>query len=58
MSQPLCTTTGANEALTQLKKVVSLGYDDLEWVENEPAFDSLRTNARYLALIKQLKEGK
>jgi serine/threonine protein kinase/Tfp pilus assembly protein PilF len=42
------------EALTCLDKAIRLGYGHREWVDNDPDWDSLRTDPRFQVLLKKL----
>jgi tetratricopeptide (TPR) repeat protein len=43
------------QALANLEKAVQLGYDNLLWIEAEEALEVLRGEARYRAVVEQLK---
>ena len=45
------------ESLESLEKVVGLGYDDLEHLENDSDLDSLRDEDGYNVLINKLKKS-
>jgi Flp pilus assembly protein TadD len=43
------------EALRALQRAVALGYNDLEWLAQDPDFDGLKEHAQFRALLEQLK---
>lgn len=42
-------------ALRALQQAVDLGYDDLEWMKQDPDLDALKHRPEFLALMEQLK---
>jgi non-specific serine/threonine protein kinase len=47
----------SEQALDCLEKAVKLGYPNWRWIENDADFASIRTQPRYLALVKYLKDA-
>jgi tetratricopeptide (TPR) repeat protein len=43
------------DALRSLRKAVSLGYDDLDWMEQDPDLETLKTDPEFRKLLGQLK---
>ena len=43
------------DALRSLRKAVSLGYDDLDWMEQDPDLEILKDNPEFQKLLKKLK---
>ena len=43
------------DALRSLRKALSLGYDDLDWMQQDPDLDPLKTHPAFVALLAQLK---
>jgi tetratricopeptide (TPR) repeat protein len=43
------------DALRSLRKAVSLGYDDLDWMEQDPDLEFLRHDPEFRQLLGQLK---
>ncbi len=42
-------------ALQSLEKAIDLGFNDRQWLDNEPTFDTLRNDPRYIALLKRMQ---
>ena len=42
-------------ALRSLRKAVSLGYDDLDWMQQDPDLEGLKHDPEFQQLLKQLK---
>lgn len=42
-------------ALQHLEKAIDLGFNDRQWLDNEDAFDQLRNDPRYQALLTRMK---
>ena len=42
-------------AIENLQKAIDLGYDDLEWIEEEETLNNLRDEDRYQQLIERLR---
>jgi len=45
----------AGEALDLLERVFNKGWGKKDWVENDPDYDSLRTEPRFIAMMAKLK---
>ena len=43
------------DALRSLRKAVSLGYDDLDWMEQDPDLEILKNDPEFRKLLGQLK---
>jgi tetratricopeptide (TPR) repeat protein len=43
------------DALRSLRKALSLGYDDLDWMEQDPDLEILKTDPEFRKLLGQLK---
>lgn len=43
------------DALRSLRKAVSLGYSDVDWMLQDPDLESLKTDPEFLQLLGQLK---
>ena len=43
------------DALRSLRKAVSLGYDDLDWMQQDPDLELLKNDPEFLKLLRQLK---
>ena len=43
------------DALRSLRKAVSLGYDDLDWMRQDPDLEILKDDPAFQRLLKQLK---
>ena len=43
------------DALKSLRKALSLGYDDLDWMEQDPDLEILKVDPAFRKLLKQLK---
>ena len=43
------------DALRSLRKALSLGYDDLDWMEQDPDLEILKDNPEFQKLLKKLK---
>ena len=46
------------EVLAHLEKAVALGYDDLEWLQEEEAFDDIRESEGYKELIERMENAR
>jgi adenylate cyclase len=44
----------ADACLTALEQAVNKGWGDKAWLEHDSDFDSVRTAARYLALVRSM----
>ena len=42
-------------ALRSLRKALSLGYDDLNWMQQDPDLEVLKNNPEFKKLLRQLK---
>ncbi len=42
-------------ALRALQQAVDLGYDDFEWMQQDPDLDPLKHRPEFIALLEQLK---
>ncbi len=42
-------------ALESLRKAVSLGYRDFDWMEQDPDLESLKTDPEFVAILRELK---
>ncbi len=42
-------------ALRSLRKAVSLGYDDLDWMQQDPDLELLKSDPEFQQLLSQLK---
>jgi tetratricopeptide (TPR) repeat protein len=42
-------------ALRALRQAIDLGYDDLDWMQQDPDLDPLKHNPEFLHLLEQLK---
>ena len=51
-------TDRKEKALAALNKAVSLGYDDLDWLEKDEDLGGLRSTAGYAEIISALKSKK
>ncbi|MDP8248762.1 MAG: tetratricopeptide repeat protein [Candidatus Tritonobacter lacicola] len=51
-------TDRKEKALAALNKAVSLGYDDLDWLEKDEDLEELRSTAGYAEIISALKSKK
>jgi len=51
-------TDRKEKALAALNKAVSLGYDDLDWMEKDEDLEELRSTAGYTEIISALKSKK
>lgn len=47
-----------NKAMEQLDKAIALGYDDVDWLINEPELKPLRFRDDFNVIVQQLKERK
>lgn len=45
-----------NDALVTLSQAIELGYDDLEWMSNDPDLKTLRPDPKFKKLIAQLRD--
>jgi tetratricopeptide (TPR) repeat protein len=43
------------DALKSLRKAVSLGYDDLDWMRQDPDLEILKSDPEFRKLLRQLK---
>jgi tetratricopeptide (TPR) repeat protein len=43
------------DALRSLRKALSLGYDDLDWMEQDPDLEILKNDPEFRRLLSQLK---
>ena len=43
------------DALRSLQKAVSLGYDDADWMQQDPDLASLKKDARFVELLSKVK---
>ena len=43
------------DALRSLRKALSLGYDDLDWMEQDPDLEVLKQDPEFRQLLSQLK---
>lgn len=43
------------DALRSLRKAVALGYDDFDWMKQDPDLDSLKKDPEFVHLLSQLK---
>ncbi|HEX7632338.1 MAG TPA: hypothetical protein VF388_09410 [Lacunisphaera sp.] len=43
------------DALKSLRKAVSLGYDDLDWMQQDPDLETLKSDPEFRKLLKRLK---
>jgi len=43
------------DALRSLRKAISLGYDDLNWMQQDPDLEILKGNPEFKKLLRQLK---
>jgi hypothetical protein len=43
------------DALRSLRTAVSLGYDDLDWMEQDPDLEILKADPEFKKLLSQLK---
>ncbi len=43
------------DALKSLRKALSLGYDDLDWMRQDPDLEILKDNPEFQKLLRQLK---
>jgi tetratricopeptide (TPR) repeat protein len=43
------------DALRSLRKALSLGYDDLDWMEQDPDLEVLKADPEFRQLLSQLK---
>ncbi len=43
------------DALRSLRKALSLGYDDLDWMEQDPDLEILKDDPEFRKLLSQLK---
>ena len=44
-----------SDALAQLKRAVQLGYDDADWMQQDPDLEALKNHPEFQELLKQLK---
>ncbi|NLB56560.1 MAG: hypothetical protein GX811_12520 [Lentisphaerae bacterium] len=50
-----CALSGqADEALSSLEKAIELGYNDHEWMLNDPDLESLKSSRQFARLLKQI----
>lgn len=43
------------DALRSLRKALSLGYDDLDWMQQDPDLEGLKDDPEFRQLLRQLK---
>lgn len=43
------------DAIRALTKAVELGYNDYEWMRDDPDLSGLQTNPRFIALLEKIK---
>jgi tetratricopeptide (TPR) repeat protein len=43
------------DALRSLRKALALGYDDLDWMRQDPDLEILKDDPEFLQLLRQLK---
>jgi hypothetical protein len=43
------------DALRSLRKALSLGYDDLDWMQQDPDLEILKNDPEFQKLLRQLK---
>ncbi len=43
------------DALRSLRKALALGYDDLDWMQQDPDLDTLKNDPDFQDLLRQLK---
>jgi hypothetical protein len=43
------------EALDMLERLFNKGWGKKDWVENDPDYDSLRAEPRFIAMMEKLK---
>lgn len=43
------------DALRSLRKALSLGYDDLDWMQQDPDLEILKNDPEFLRLLRELK---
>jgi len=43
-------------AIQWLEKAVSLGYEDFVWLSNDPNFDRMRNDPRFIGVLERVKE--
>jgi tetratricopeptide (TPR) repeat protein len=43
------------DALRSLRKAIALGYDDLDWMQQDPDLEALKGNPDFQKLLRQLK---
>jgi tetratricopeptide (TPR) repeat protein len=43
------------DALRSLRQALALGYDDLDWMQQDPDLDILKDDPEFLQLLRQLK---
>jgi Flp pilus assembly protein TadD len=51
----LALTRRRSAALRSLRQAVELGYDDFDWMSQDPDLDPLKAHPDYAALLNQLK---
>ena len=51
----LALTRRRSAALRSLRQAVELGYDDFDWMSQDPDLDPLKAHPDYAALLSQLK---
>ncbi len=51
----LALTRRQSAALRSLRQAVELGYDDFDWMAQDPDLDPLKANPAFVALLDQLK---
>ena len=45
----------AADALRSLRQAIELGYDDLDWMQQDPDLEALKERPEFLQLLAQLK---
>src|ERR1700749_3602866 len=44
------------DALKSLRKAVSLGYDDLDWMQQDPDLEELKSDPEFRKLLRMMKQ--
>jgi len=44
-----------NAALLELRRAIQLGYDDFDWMQQDPDLEILKSNSQFQALLAELK---
>jgi hypothetical protein len=55
LARALASVNKRNNAIDALTKAVQLGFNIKELIEKEPAFDSIKDDERFKALLKKLE---